>query len=152
MRMSQQDLPNKSGRVINRSELRIETGSPQISCTPPACSPSSHLWVRSSSCGRSAVVGPLIRCGGRLRRETPLKDVILQHQQVKHLLPCDPVVLETVLKGGDCRRGVLTLYAMALLMAWESHRRTPPFARRQNQEQTGQLETWWLHRVMRVAR
>ena len=32
MHMSQQDLPNKSGRVINRSELRIETGSPQISC------------------------------------------------------------------------------------------------------------------------
>ena len=32
MRMSQQDLPNKSGRVINRSELRIETGFPQISC------------------------------------------------------------------------------------------------------------------------
>ena len=25
MRMSQQDLPNKSGRVINRSEVRIET-------------------------------------------------------------------------------------------------------------------------------
>ena len=31
MRMSQQDLPNKSGRVINRSELRIETGFPQCS-------------------------------------------------------------------------------------------------------------------------
>ena len=27
-RMSQQDLPNKSGRVINRSEVRIETGFP----------------------------------------------------------------------------------------------------------------------------
>ena len=32
MRMSQQDLPNKSGHVIIRSELRIETGFPQISC------------------------------------------------------------------------------------------------------------------------
>ena len=32
MRMSQQDLPNKAGRVINRSELRVETGFPQISC------------------------------------------------------------------------------------------------------------------------
>ena len=31
MRMSQQDLPNKSGRVINRSELKIETGFPHIS-------------------------------------------------------------------------------------------------------------------------
>ena len=32
MRMSQQDLPDKSGHVIIRSELRIETGFPQISC------------------------------------------------------------------------------------------------------------------------
>ena len=32
MRMRQQDLPNKSGRVIIRSELRIETGFPQMSC------------------------------------------------------------------------------------------------------------------------
>ena len=30
--MSQQDLPDKSGRVINKSELRIETRFPQISC------------------------------------------------------------------------------------------------------------------------
>ena len=42
MRMSQQDLPNKSGRVINRSKVRIETGSQQISCTPPACSDSDQ--------------------------------------------------------------------------------------------------------------
>ena len=46
MRMSQRDLPNKSGRVINRTELRIGAGFPQISCTPPACSdcdqPISH--------------------------------------------------------------------------------------------------------------
>ena len=32
MRMSQQDLPNKSGHVIIRCQLRIVTGFPQISC------------------------------------------------------------------------------------------------------------------------
>ena len=32
MRMSQQDLPNMSGRVIIRSELKIVTQFPQISC------------------------------------------------------------------------------------------------------------------------
>ena len=32
MRMSQQDLPNKSGRVIISSELKIVTQFPQISC------------------------------------------------------------------------------------------------------------------------
>ena len=36
-----------------------------------------------------ASVGPLKRCG-----VTPLKDVVLQRQNVKHLLPSNPVVLE----------------------------------------------------------
>ena len=36
MRVSQQDLPNESGLDINRSELRIETGFPEISCRMPS--------------------------------------------------------------------------------------------------------------------
>ena len=41
--MSQQDLPDKPSHVIIRCELKIVTGFPQISCTPPACSASNRL-------------------------------------------------------------------------------------------------------------
>ena len=49
MRMSLQELPNKSGHVIIKSELRIETGFPHISRRPPACSDSNQSVSHSSS-------------------------------------------------------------------------------------------------------
>ena len=48
MRMSQQDLHKKSGRVINRSELKIETGFPQISCNLAFCAPTPFSLASSS--------------------------------------------------------------------------------------------------------
>ena len=54
--MSQQDLPDKSGRVIIRGELRIETGFPQISCTPPARSDSDQPSSHCCSSGTTTVL------------------------------------------------------------------------------------------------
>ena len=56
MRVSQQDLPNKSCRVTSRSELRIETGFPPTSCTPSACLDSDQPISHWSSTGTTIVL------------------------------------------------------------------------------------------------
>ena len=52
-----------------------------------------------------ASVGPLKRCGVQLCSETPLKNFILKRQKAEHLLPSDPVVLETVLEVEIVEKG-----------------------------------------------